>query len=102
MDLNEEEFHPWVNVAVPGQEVGPPTSLADVWTGVDTLGAWDCGLCSLQTLEEVPLAFRTKYSRVVARILERLQQASTEKDETRALSCFYLFRSFSFGSPSEG
>ena len=54
----------------------------DGYSNIDNLGAWECGLCTFRTLEEVPYAHREKF---FSSILQKLQAANTELEETRSL-----------------
>ena len=51
---------------------------------------WECGLSSFRALEDVPLIHREKWGRTMYIILRRLQEASTEEEETRALKWFLI------------
>ena len=93
---------PWVQAEVPGPAVNQPPPTADGWADVDSLGAWDCGICPFRTLEQVPTAFREKFSRAMANILERLGQATTELEETRALKWFLLCPQLFLREPKRG
>ena len=44
----------WIDPAVPEAEPEVPPEDTDGWNMIDSLGAWECGLCQFKTLEEVP------------------------------------------------
>ena len=85
---NRLDLGPCAEIEVPGPTRLPAT--ADGFGDIDALGAWECGLCPFRTLEEVPLPLREKFSKIVAKILLKHQQASSDAEETRALKWFLI------------
>ena len=92
----------WLDPVVPGPTPGPVMEDADGWSKVDTLGAWECGLCEFRTLEEVPPPYRTKWNRAMATILRRVLAAQTVEEVTRGLKWFLLSGQVFLREPKRG
>ena len=79
------DIRPWLDPVVPGPVHGPVQVDGDGWSRIDKLGVWECGLSSFRALEDVPVIHREKWANAMFIILRRLQQASTQQEEERAL-----------------
>ena len=74
----QQDLADWVNPVIPEAVGGPPQEDTDGWSKIDSLSAWDCGLCQFRTLEEVPPAYRVKWTRALSTILRRILVAESE------------------------
>ena len=70
---------------VPGPTDGDPLLDADGWREIDRLGAWECALNTFSSMEEVPLAFRVGWGKVVCRVLTAILSATDQEELDRAL-----------------
>ena len=92
----------WVNPVIPKAAGGPPREDIDGWSKIDSLSAWDCGLCQFRTLEEVPPAYRVKWTRALATILRRVLVAESEEEINRGLKWFLASAQVFFREPKRG
>ena len=101
-DLEErQKLGLWLDPQVPGP-LPVVVDDGDGWSRIDSLGAWECGLSSFRPLEEVPSIHREKWSRAMATILRRLQEANTAEEETRALKWFLIAPQVFLREPRRG
>ena len=92
----------WIDPVIPEAVVGPPPEDTDGWTRIDSLGAWECGLCPFRTLEEVPPAYRTKWTKAMSTILRRVISAQSEEELNRGLKWFLVSAQVFFREPKRG
>ena len=97
-----EDLGPWLDPHVPGPLLGPLLLDGDGWNQIDHLGMWECGLSTFRHLEEVPLRYREKWAKVMSTILRRLQQATSEEEEARALKWFLIAPQAFLREPKRG
>ena len=90
----------WVSPPLP--QVTQAREDADGWSRVDTLEVWDCGLCQFKTLEEVPPAYRVKWTKGLSSILRRILSAQSEEDVSRGLKWFLIAAQLFFREPKRG
>ena len=90
----------WVSPPLP--QVTQAGEDADGWSRVDTLEVWDCGLCQFKTLEEVPPAYRVKWTKGLSSILRRILSAQSEEDVSRGLKWFLIAAQLFFREPKRG
>ena len=63
---------------VPGSLPGPPQVDGDGWTEIDRLGAWDCALNILYSMEDIPDTFRVRWGKAVSKVLQAILSASSQ------------------------
>ena len=78
-----------VSPAIPtAGPVGQEQADADGWGEIDKLGAFDCMLCEFAMLDEVPMQHQEMWGEAWSQVLQRLEEAGTDEEETRALKWF--------------
>ena len=92
----------WLDPVVPGPGQHPPVPDIDGWSSIDSIGAWDCGLCQFRTLEDVPPPYRVKWTRALSTILGRILAAQTEDEQNRGLKWFLISAQVLFREPKRG
>ena len=87
---------------VPGPSPGPQHVDSDGWAVIDSLGAWDCGLCEFRIIEDIPHLYKEKWSRAFSSILRRTQTAETKEDICRGLKWFLIAPQVFLREPRRG
>ena len=101
----QQDLSAWINPTLPQvARAGdvPPAEDADGWSQIDSLGVWECGLCEFKTLEEVPPAFRVKWTKGLSFILRRILAAQSEEKVNQGLKWFLVAAQLFFREPKRG
>ena len=98
----QQDLADWINPDVPEAVHGVHPEDADGWSTIDSLSAWECGLCQFKTLEEVPTVFRHKWTKAMSTILTRILAAQSVEETNRGLKWFLATAQVFFREPKRG
>ena len=83
------DLGPWLDPEVPGP--APVVLGAPEFHSIDSWGTWECLLSPCTPMTEVPQAHREKWASGLTIILQRILEAETEEQLTRALKWFLVY-----------